>query len=437
MSRLDGRERLVHLTIAYGLLAVSVIAAVAFGDGAGGPRPGTPALAVAPWLAGTSWPPLAVLAALWLAPLGLPRREGRLRRGSALPPAWGWARRVPVVVHHAGLVAIAGALVACDAAFTVFASAGYLLATALLPGRLVIAGVALTAAAVVLGQAGADDPAGLLVVIGGLALPLAVAGWYVSAESDRRRRLVEELRAALAENAALHARLLDQARHAGVLDERQRVAGEIHDTVAQDLAAVVGQLAAADAAAGEPERRRHLDRASALARSGLAEARRAVRALRPGPLEDSRLPDALTRLAAEWEARTGLALAVEITGTPVALAADVEDTLFRVAQEALTNVAKHAGARRAALTLSYTDLPFPGPHAARAAGRDGGPRGVLLDVRDDGRGFDLRAPGDGFGLDGMRQRVRGVGGTLEVESEPGRGTAVAAAVPAIPPEGRP
>ncbi|NUW34906.1 sensor histidine kinase [Nonomuraea sp. SMC257] len=407
----EGRERLVHVTIAYGLLVVSTVAAALTGDsgagattghGAGGSR--NVVLAVAPWLASVPWPVAAGLTALWLTPL-----------------PWSHARRhdLPALAaaHYAGFLALAGILAAHHPAFTLLASAGYPLAVALLPTRLVIAGMTLTAAVIVAAQAGARDPAGLLTVIAGIAVPLVAAGWYVSAESDRRRRLIGELRAALADNADLHARLLGQARHAGVLDERHRVAGEIHDTVAQDLVALIGQLDAAgraDLAGHDADRRRRLAHASELARRGLSETRRAVSALRPGPLEDSRLPDALGRMADDWNRGARAGLTFELTGTPVALAAGVEDTLLRVAQEALANVAKHADATRTVLTLSYEDDT------------------VLLDVRDDGTGFDPQAVTDGFGLDGMRRRVRGVGGTLEIESEPGGGTAVAATVPALP-----
>ncbi|MFI6598015.1 sensor histidine kinase [Nonomuraea sp. NPDC050536] len=165
----------------------------------------------------------------------------------------------------------------------------------------------------------------------------------MAAESDKRRELIADLRTALAENADLHARLLEQARDAGVRDERQRMAGEIHDTIAQDLVALTGQLRAADRAADDTVRRRHLHQAASLATRGLAEARRSVRALRPEPLEDGRLPEAITRMAHAWGETAAVALTVEVTGTPVALAPDLEVTLFRVAQEALANVAKHAG----------------------------------------------------------------------------------------------
>ncbi|MGP3956071.1 sensor histidine kinase [Nonomuraea sp. 3N208] len=419
MSRLDGRERWAYLGLAYTLLTASMIAA-ALMDGGGPSTLSRLAELITSWLAGLGgsattgaspgvsalppWPVLAAAAAVWTAPIAFlhPRRD---------------ARRGLVVAHYLILIVLAGALAATSPAFVVFASIGYPLAIAMLPARLVMAGVTLTAVVSVAAQAGPGDHVTLLTVTAGVAVPLVLAGWYVSAEHDKRRRLVERLRAAMAENADLHGRLLDQARQAGVLDERHRVAGEIHDTVAQDLVAVIGQIDAAGRATQDTARSRHLDQAAQLARRGLAEARRSVQALRPEPLEHARLPEALGRMAASWSRVSGVHLAYEVTGTPVALSADVETTLFRVAQEALANVAKHANASRAALTLSYIDEL------------------LLLDIRDDGAGFAPQKPADGFGLDGMRQRVRGVGGTLEIESEPGHGTAIAAAVPAIPAQG--
>ncbi|MET7333912.1 sensor histidine kinase [Nonomuraea sp. NPDC005650] len=355
----------------------------------------------APW-----WPAVALAAAVWLAPIGWlhPRRD---------------THRALVVGHYLVLIALACALTAASPVFVVFASIGYPLAIALLPPRLIMAGVTLTAVVVVTAQAGPGAQGTLFTVIAGVALPLVAAGWYVSGEHDKRRRLVERLRAAMAENASLNTRLLDQARRAGVRDERHRVAGEIHDTVAQDLVALIGQLNAADRASQTESRRRHLDQAAELARRSLSEARRSVRALRPEPLETSRLPDAITDLAESWSRSAGVHLTLEITGTPVALAAPIEDTLYRVAQEALANVAKHARATRTGLTLSYTDET------------------ILLDIRDDGAGFDPQKPADGFGLDGMRQRTHAVGGTLHLEAAPNQGTTIAAEIPAIPAEGDP
>ncbi|WP_188191635.1 histidine kinase [Nonomuraea sp. SYSU D8015] len=417
MSWFDGRERWAYLGLAYALLAASAVGAALLDVPDGGPSAlralldplttrlsgllGTGSPADSADRASLPWPALTVAAALWLAPIAWlhPRRD---------------ALRAPVIGHYLVLIALAGALAAENAAFTVFASVGYPLAISLLPARLIMAGVTLTATVNVAAQASPGDQPALLAVIAGVAVPLVLAGWYVSAEHDKRRRLVERLRAAMDENADLHARLIDQARRAGVLDERHRMAGEIHDTVAQDLVALMGQLDAARRAVQDPARLRHLDQAAELARRGLAEARRSVRALGPEPLEDARLPEALGRMAASWSRTSGVELAFEVTGTPVALSTDVEATLFRIAQEALANVAKHARATRTGLTLSYTDEL------------------ILLDIRDDGAGFGPHTPTDGFGLDGMRQRARAVGGTLEIESEPGHGTSIAATVPAIP-----
>jgi signal transduction histidine kinase len=137
-------------------------------------------------------------------------------------------------------------------------------------------------------------------------------------------------------------------------------------------------------------------------------------ALRPGHLEDAHLPEAITGMSERWSATSGVAVGVETTGDPRPMLADVEVALFRVAQEALTNVAKHAKASRVGLTLSYMDDV------------------VLLDVRDDGVGFEPGVAGGGFGLTSMRQRLLRVAGSLEIESSPGEGTAVNASVPALP-----
>ncbi|MFD4194868.1 sensor histidine kinase [Amycolatopsis thermoflava] len=138
-----------------------------------------------------------------------------------------------------------------------------------------------------------------------------------------------------------------------------------------------------------------------------------MRALRPGPLDEARLPDALKAVAERWAQRSEVAIEFTATGTARPMHPEIEATLLRVAQEALSNVAKHAGARRVGLTLSYMEDQ------------------VTLDVRDDGSGFDPARRGDGFGLPGMLQRVQRLAGTLAVESEPGAGTAISASLPAI------
>jgi len=228
------------------------------------------------------------------------------------------------------------------------------------------------------------------------------------------------------------------------------MAREIHDTLAQGLTGIITQLEAAQQTGNDAERERRIGNAKRLARDSLAEARRSVQALRPQALENSRLPDALAGEVARWSATSGVAAEVETTGDARALHPEVEVTLLRVAQEALANVAKHAGASRAGVTLSYMEDV------------------VSLDVRDDGVGFNPSAPsnesranessangssangssangssangrsangspaGSGFGLIAMRQRVDRLAGQLEIESEPGAGTAVSASLPAIP-----
>jgi signal transduction histidine kinase len=233
-------------------------------------------------------------------------------------------------------------------------------------------------------------------------------GLMIDELADANRRL----EATMAENAGLHAQLLVQAREAGVVEERQRLAGEIHDTLAQGLAGIVAQLEAAEQASSRPaELSRHLAQARALARSSLTEARRSVRALRPEQLEDAGLPEAIGELTRAWSAGSAVPVDVEITGTPTPVDPAIEAAIFRASQEALSNVAKHATASRVHLTLTYLN------------------DALLLDVADNGTGFDPAAHTHGYGLVGMRQRLAGVAGQLTVESTPGAGTTLNASVP--------
>jgi signal transduction histidine kinase len=183
---------------------------------------------------------------------------------------------------------------------------------------------------------------------------------------------------------------------------------------------IITQLEAIQQTGSDAERERRIGNATRLARDSLAEARRSVQALRPQALENSRLPDALAEEVTRWTATSGVPAEVRTTGDPRALHPEVEVTLLRVGQEALANVAKHAAASHAWITLSYMEDV------------------VTLDVRDDGSGFEQPGAGNeqsrtdgGFGLIAMRQRVNRLAGQLEIESEPGAGTAVSASLPAI------
>lgn len=227
------------------------------------------------------------------------------------------------------------------------------------------------------------------------------------------------LEATIAENEGLHRQLVTQAREAGVLDERRRMAREIHDTLAQGLTGIVTQLQAAEQAAArtpgeQPGWRRHVAAATQLARESLTEARRSVDALRPQPLEGCRLSEALSDVAQRWSALNGIPAQVTTTGTARPVDPEAEFALLRAAQEALANVARHAYATRVGLTISYMESE------------------VALDVRDDGVGFDPAVRDRGFGLVAMRQRIAALSGTLQVESEPGGGTAISACVPTVP-----
>jgi signal transduction histidine kinase len=342
-------------------------------------------------------------------------------------------------VYLVGLLGLMALLVYLSPFYGFQAFAGYVHSVAYLRRFWPVVGVVGTAALASYAQlGGAWNPlsaaelgglAGLTVVNAIVGGGFTYFGYFTNVQSERRRRMIAELNEAnrrlaesLAENAALHARLMEQAREAGALDERARLAREIHDTIAQGLAGVVAQLEAAEAAEGDPaQRQRHLDAARALARESLAEARRSVQALAPARLVDARLPEAIAEMAAAWAQTTQVTVHVGTTGDVRALLPDLEVTLFRVAQEALANVGKHASATTVWLTLTYMEDV------------------VVLDVRDDGVGFDpsirpTPAAGTGYGLSTMEQRVRRMSGTFTVESAPGEGTAVSASVPAIPAE---
>jgi signal transduction histidine kinase len=341
------------------------------------------------------------------------------------------------VVYMVGLLVLMAALVYASPLFAFQVLAVYLHAFAFLRSPWSFGAVVLGAAIVSYSQVGgrfAEFTPGLGVAVGVLTVANALLGGggmymgvFMSQQNQRRREVIDELGAtnrrlseALDENAALHAQLLAQAREAGVLDERARLAREIHDTIAQGLTGIVTQLEAASAADGDPVvRRRHIDTARALARESLTEARRSVDALGPRQLVEAQLPDAIADMAKRWAETSGVELILDTTGDPRPLLPELEVTLFRVAQEALANAGKHADARRVGLTLSYMDDV------------------VVLDVRDDGRGFDSDArDGSGFGLVAMEHRVRRVAGTVSVESAPGEGAALSASVPAIPAEVR-
>lgn len=207
------------------------------------------------------------------------------------------------------------------------------------------------------------------------------------------------------------ARLFARSSEFGALEERNRLAREIHDTLAQGLAGIALQLETADAllaADREPLAvRRALEQAIRLTRSNLEEARRSVMDLRAVPLEGSSLSQALQALAEEFQEKHALQVIFESSGGARPLPVRIEAGLYRIAQEALTNVTQHAHADHVYLKLLvFTDK-------------------VQLEVIDDGKGFEpQQIPSNRFGLVGLNERAKLMGGKLAIRSEPGTGTEV-------------
>ncbi|MEU5976078.1 sensor histidine kinase [Streptomyces sp. NPDC047315] len=337
-------------------------------------------------------------------------------------------------VYYALRTLLAFALTWANPFFAIYAVIGYFDASHLLPVRRLRLGLLATTVIMAGSQSGGLPPQSRSQWIAFLALFVLNAffclvfvhiGGHEEDALRQKARAYRELERtnarltqALAENAHLQAQLLVQAREAGVADERRRLAAEIHDTIAQGLAGIIAQLQVVTVTRDEETAREHLARAADLARSSLREARRSVHNLSPVALEHDTLPQALEKTVAEWSKSSGVAARFTVTGTEEPLHAEVEATLLRIAQEALANTARHAGASRAGVTLSYLGDE------------------VIVDVRDDGRGFDplavpARSGSGGFGLEGMRSRAERIAGTAQVESEPGQGTAVSARVPLV------
>ncbi|MER5317727.1 sensor histidine kinase [Streptosporangium roseum] len=343
-----------------------------------------------------------------------------------------WPERVlaPMACYFAGLLALAWALSSRHPAYGLLVFACFPMAFAALPGRYAYLGVATTALVAVGGPSALLDAESSWQSVPMLtgAVLAAFIGWSIramEAEVERRHaanRALESANLRLArlgeENAELQGRLLAAARQTGVAGERGRLAREFHDTVAQGLVAIVTQIEAAEEAANDADAvRRRLAVVRSLARESLAEVRRSLDDLRPGPLAETRLPEALSALVSGWSVTHELPAMLTVTGTARLLHPEVEVTVYRAVQEALANVARHAEAGKTGVTLSYMEDV------------------VVADIRDDGVGFDSSgAGGGGFGLTAMRQRVVRLAGNVEVESAPGQGTAVSVTVPAIPAE---
>lgn len=252
-----------------------------------------------------------------------------------------------------------------------------------------------------------------------MVLGSETVGWICVRSNHGDPREIESkipLAEALAGQAtlAVHmARLGEKARQAAILQERNRIARDIHDTLAQGFTGVVVNLEAASRAlrksAAEPALE-HIDHARMLAQSCLDEARQSVRSLRPDTSPRADLAQSLEEQVRRVDA-SGARGEFHTRGDRLPLPAEAESELLRIAQECITNVLKHAHAGRVELWLDYS-------HDA-----------LWLTVRDDGVGFDPGRPHDGFGMLGMRERAARIGATLSVTSQPGCGASVTTHLP--------
>ncbi len=263
-------------------------------------------------------------------------------------------------------------------------------------------------AVLALGLHGSFTAAGIIgPAVGALvALGLGAGVRALHRESQARRAVIAELMDTRSELAA-------REREVGREAERTRLAGEIHDTVAQGLSSIGMLLHAAERADPSHPAVEQIRLAREVARENLTETRRLIAALRPAPLDGVSLAGALRRVAERVETENpGVAVSVggDLSADPPA---ELSAVLVRVTQEALTNAVRHGAPGGIRVALHHR------------------PGSVTLEVSDDGGGFDTTAPrtAASFGLDGMARRVDDLGGTLEVESEVGVGTTVRAVLP--------
>jgi signal transduction histidine kinase/HAMP domain-containing protein len=254
-------------------------------------------------------------------------------------------------------------------------------------------------------------------VIGVLDIESTEVDAFGEADLYTAQTLADQLAVAI-ENA----RLYDETRQMAVMEERNRMAREIHDTLAQGFSGIILQLEAAEQALGSdlPGLQRHLNQARNLARKSLAEARRSVWNLRPQALEQKPLADAIKQEAEKFSQSTKVKVKFNILGEKRDLPPEIEAGILRIFQESITNVRKHAQATEMEVNLTFNDSS------------------AELTVRDNGVGFEPKVVGDArggtkkgdtFGLISMRERARGLGGTFEVQSQRGEGTLVKIVIP--------
>jgi signal transduction histidine kinase len=318
---------------------------------------------------------------------------------------------LPGVIYLCGLVALLAVAEANAASVTFILLALGPQCFIVSNGLAIAAVVAMNATGVLIalarGAGGAQLGTRIWIAALGTAFSIGFGTWIIRIidQSAERAELIAQLERTRTE-------LAEANREAGILAERDRLASEIHDTIAQGFTSIVMLVQAAEAVIGDDTDRvrRQLDLIARTARENLAEARALVAGLAPAALGTASLADTLARLADRASEESGVRAAFETRGVPRPLGTGTEVVLLRVCQEALANVRRHAGASSARVVLSYCENE------------------VRLEVSDDGTGFDPELPTDGYGLRGMRARISEIGGELTVRSVPGKGTTVTAEV---------
>ncbi len=377
--------------ILYGVVFVAVVGVVAATAGS----PGRTALAVG----------ATVAMAPWYFLVGRPHMRSEAAGMVVTPRS---------VTYMTGIVLLFGIAV-------LLAPNAWFLSIALLPqcyhvlpaNRALIPAVAMTAVGAASVAYWDRGPAGLATAI---ALFVAIVTFTFAFGGYIGRIITQSLERAslIAQLEATRAELAEVSRQAGALAERQRLAGEIHDTLAQGFSSILMLIQAADAQldTSPATARGQLGLAAQTARENLAEARTLVGGLASAQLQGGTLEDALRRITQRTGAELGIEARFATDGTGRRLPAGTEVVLLRTGQEALANVRKHAAARIVEVRLCYA------------------PDRVRLEVADDGAGFDPALVNGGYGLAGMRARVDEAGGTVAVRSAPACGTSVHVEVPA-------
>jgi signal transduction histidine kinase len=246
------------------------------------------------------------------------------------------------------------------------------------------------------------------------AFVFVIAFVRLTMAAEQAQRGAEQLAAELADANRRLGDYAIQAEELATTQERNRLAREIHDNLGHYLTVINVQIKAAQALLGKDPGGANaaLDKAGQLAQEGLAAVRQSISALRESPLGRQTLPDAIAALVSEAQA-TGLVAELRVEGQPRPIGSRADLTLYRAAQEGLTNVRKHARASRVDLALDYSD-----------------PATVSLVVRDNGIGDSQSDRPPGFGLLGLDERARQLGGRVAVETAPGGGYSLLVELPA-------